>query len=61
MFLDIIKGRIGRTPPLTIVPKMSKRLIVNSQLKFVAMLHDTQSVPADAPREQESRIIPILA
>ena len=40
---------------------MSKRLIVNSQLKFVAMLHYTQSVPADAPREQESRIIPILA
>ena len=40
---------------------MSKRLIVNSQLEFVAMLHYAQSVPTYAPWEQESRIIPILA
>ena len=36
---------------------MSKRLIVYSQLEFVAMLHDAQSVPPDAPWEQESRIV----
>lgn len=53
MFSDIY--RLGR--PLTIVPKMSKWLIVNSQLKFVSMLHNAQSIPPDAPREQESSII----
>lgn len=59
MFLDIIKDWIGS--PLTIVPKMSKRLIVNSQLEFVTMLHDAQSVPPDAPWEQEGRIVSKLA
>lgn len=38
---------------LTIVPKMSKRLVVDPQFEFVTMLYDTQSVSSDVPWEEE--------
>lgn len=43
---------------LTVVPEVSEGLIVDTQLKFIPMLHYAQSVPADIPGEQESTLVP---
>jgi hypothetical protein len=40
---------------------MSKRLIVNLKFEYVVMSHDAQSIPPDAPWEQESRVVTILS
>ena len=54
-----MRSAILKSELLTIVPKMSKRLVVNPQLELVPMLHYAQSVALDVPREQEGRVIPI--
>jgi hypothetical protein len=44
---------------LTIVPEMSKRLIIDPKFKFVAVLDNAESISSNVPREQEGRIIPL--
>jgi hypothetical protein len=43
---------------ITIVPKMSKRLIVNPQLKAVSMLDYAQSILPYVPWKEERCMIP---
>jgi hypothetical protein len=42
---------------LTIVPEMSKRLIIDPKFKFVSMLDNAESISSNVPREQKGRII----
>ena len=38
---------------------MSKRLVVDPQLKLVSMLHDAQGILSNVPREKKGRFIPL--
>jgi hypothetical protein len=37
---------------------VSEALVVDPQFKLIPVLHDTQSVPSDSPREKKSLVVP---